>query len=135
MREVPHHEPIPEKLTDEVRATDQARTCLLAGAFRPEDPGTSAAAGRDKERRVYLSMVPRWQRGTQTVAVSAVDNPAPEQGDSVPVMWLVGIGQQVVVGLEAERSGQGERIEAKPVDVTRAGAGAVLAVRGATAPA
>ena|SRR2546428_9001885 len=58
------------------------------------------------------------------IAVSTVHNPAPEHDGSIAILWLIGVGEQIMIGFHPKHPWEGARIEPKPVDYTLASASA-----------
>src|SRR5262249_44728403 len=117
-------EPIPEPVADQKRTTDHGRTGLLAGAVARDEPRACGASAREEERRVYLRVEAEM---TVVVSVPAVDDPTPEGGYPVAVLWLVAVGDEIVVRLDDQQAGKGVP-EAEPGDLGAGAVGARLCV-------
>jgi hypothetical protein len=77
-------EAVAEILADQKWAADHARTGLFARAVRPKETRSVTAAGSDQQRRMDFC-VETGSPMVKVVAMSAIDDPAPEDCGSVSV--------------------------------------------------
>src|ERR1043166_7173565 len=109
---VPHHEPVPEALTHEKRASDYTGARLFPRALGPEGSATGRATGGEEEGGMDLGVE------SKSTTMATVNDPAPGDDGPVTVVRLIALGEDVMVGLHPQGSWQRQRVETEPVDGT-----------------